>query len=673
MQTTSLLLGIHCHQPVDNFDRVLYETIEKSYRPFFEVLKNFPDFKVSVHYSGWLLEFIEKNDQKLFELMKSLSDQLEFFSGGYYEPVLASIPSKDRIAQITKLNEYIEKHFNQTPKGLWLTERVWDNSIIGDLKKCGIEYVIVDDYHFISNGYDPSNLNGYFITEEGGEQIGLFPISQALRYAIPFYNQNKTNDILHTFANVEGRNAAIIFDDGEKFGVWPKTYETVYEKKWLEKFLERSLKDKKIKVQTYSEFFKANKPISLAYLSTTSYQEMGEWSVSADDSLKIEELIHNNPGVSQYVKGGIWKNFFSKYQESNWIHKRVLELSKKQMESKTYKDALYRAECNDVLWHGVFGGIYLPNLRDNAYKYILKCENILNNSFEVLDIDCDGYEEYKYNKGSLLTIISPKQGGQIFELDIKDKAFNLQNTLTRYKEAYHSKIEVSEEEPETEEIDISTIDIENDDIETIHSNTLYVDEEVPLNYDWYLKKSSVDHISNDSFTIENFEETKFWEYGDFANQPYEVVKSDEKSLKLVREGGVHKEIKHDTKITKKYKFKKKQINLELKVETKDKAALKYINEWNLHFMDIKQLSFNKQQLDDNIVLNTSKLVIEDFELNKALIFEFDNIIEIYICKTNSISQSEKGVDFTLQGISFAFIFELLDELDEKISFKVEDL
>ena len=270
MKKTSLLLGIHCHQPIDNFDWVLFETIEKSYRPFFEVLKKFPEFKLSVHYSGWLLEFIEKNDKELFELMKSLSGQLEFFSGGYYEPVLASIPSKDRIAQITKLNKYIEKHFNQTPKGLWLTERVWDNSIIRDLKECGIEYVIVDDYHFIANGYDSSNLNGYFITEEGGDEIALFPINQALRYAIPFYNQNKTNELIQSFADDEGKNAAVIFDDGEKFGVWPKTHETVYEKQWLETFLKRTLDDEKIKTETFEEFYQNNQAIALAYLPTVS-------------------------------------------------------------------------------------------------------------------------------------------------------------------------------------------------------------------------------------------------------------------------------------------------------------------------------------------------------------------------------------------------------------------
>ena len=671
MKKTSLLLGIHCHQPIDNFDWVLFETIEKSYRPFFEVLKKFPEFKLSVHYSGWLLEFIEKNDKELFELMKSLSGQLEFFSGGYYEPVLASIPSKDRIAQITKLNKYIEKHFNQTPKGLWLTERVWDNSIIRDLKECGIEYVIVDDYHFIANGYDSSNLNGYFITEEGGDEIALFPINQALRYAIPFYNQNKTNELIQSFADDEGKNAAVIFDDGEKFGVWPKTHETVYEKQWLETFLKRTLDDEKIKTETFEEFYQNNQAIALAYLPTVSYQEMGEWSVGADDTLKLEELHKSNPADARFIKGGIWKNFFTKYQESNWIHKRALALSKNQLDKKSYKEALYKTQCNDVLWHGVFGGIYLPNLRDNAYKYIIECERILDKEFEILDIDMDGYEEYKYNKEKLLTIISPKQGGQIYELDIKEDNFNLQNTLTRYKEAYHSKIQVGEEEQS--EIDISNIDIENDDIETIHSNILYVDEEIPLHYDWYFKKSAIDHICDEHFNMESFETNSFREYGDFANQVFEVNYSDKKNLSLQRDGGIYSDIKYPTSVKKEYKFKKKEIILNTFVQTELKEQMKYINEWNLHFSDLEQITFNKTVLEDNLILSTSRLIIEDFTLNKNLIFEFDNIIEIYICKTNSISQSEKGVDLTLQGISFAFVYELLDECQNSISFKIENM
>lgn len=238
---TSLLFGIHCHQPIDNFDRVVYEIIEKSYKPFFNILKLYPKFKCSVHFSGWLFEFIEKNDTELFNLIKELSPQIEFFTGGYYEPILASIPSKSRVEQINKLSSFIQKNFNQKPRGLWLTERIWDDSIIDDLNHCNIDYVIVDDYHLIAAGFDKNSLKGYFITENSNNNLALFPINKDLRYIIPFAPINETMEKLNSFANEDGKNAAIIFDDGEKFGVWPKTYEKVYEKEWLKNFFKSVL------------------------------------------------------------------------------------------------------------------------------------------------------------------------------------------------------------------------------------------------------------------------------------------------------------------------------------------------------------------------------------------------------------------------------------------------
>jgi len=676
--STNLLLGVHCHQPIDNFDYVIDDAIQKSYKPFFETLEKFPTFKISVHFSGYLLEYIEKNDSELFSLMKKLSPQIEFFTGGFYEPVLASIPSKDRIAQIKKLNKYIKKHFNQTPIGLWLTERVWENAIIKDLKKCGVEYVIVDDYHISTSGADTSNLNGYFITEDSGESIGVFPISQTLRYAIPFYPLSETNEILHSFCNDEGKNAAIIFDDGEKFGIWPKTYETVYEKKWLEKFCKQTIEDKSINIQTFKEFFKNNKPLSLTYLPTVSYFEMGEWSSNANDGKKIQNLIKHNPGNEKFIRGATWKNFLVKYQESNWIQKRFMELSKKQFDNKEYLEALYKAQCNDVLWHGVFGGIYLPNLRDNAYKYIIECEKQLFTSNEKIDIDLDGFDEYKYCTDTLLSIISAKNGGQIFELDILEDNFNLQNTLTRYEETYHKDIQFKQ--PQEEELE-EAIEIENEDeeeIATIHDNTLIVDKDISLDYDWYLKKSVIDHIVPTQITIEEFSKNHFKEYGDFANQAYEQKKQSKKKLHLLRDGGIYNEVKHDTQLNKKYSFKDNKIVVEIQLDTDDKSnEYLYLQEWNLHFANLKDLSFNGVYLDSeeqhsNIEIISDHLVIKDKYLNKTINFTSKNIQKIFISSINSISQSEKGVDITNQGVSIGFLYKLKAELNLELTFNIEN-
>ena len=43
--------------------------------------------------------------------------QVEMIGGGYYEPILISIPPEDRREQIERLGDYIEKHFGQRPSG----------------------------------------------------------------------------------------------------------------------------------------------------------------------------------------------------------------------------------------------------------------------------------------------------------------------------------------------------------------------------------------------------------------------------------------------------------------------------------------------------------------------------------------------------------------------------
>src|SRR5665648_233181 len=116
--TTKLLFGIHMHQPIDNFDWVIKHGVEVCYGPFFEVMSQYPEFRFSVHCSGWLMEQIEQFHPKLFQQIMTLAKKgsIEFFSAGYYEPILSVIPSRDRVTQINMLNDSIKSNFNQRPK-----------------------------------------------------------------------------------------------------------------------------------------------------------------------------------------------------------------------------------------------------------------------------------------------------------------------------------------------------------------------------------------------------------------------------------------------------------------------------------------------------------------------------------------------------------------------------
>ena len=670
------LFGIHMHQPVDNFKEAVDEAVEKCYKPFFEVLKKFPEFKIALHCSGWLLDYIKKNYIEVFLNIKKLSDYgtIEFFTAGFYEPVLSSIPSIDRISQIEKLNKYIKKEFSKIPKGAWLTERVWEDSLINDFVACKVSYAMVDDYHFCASGFDSKNLDGYYFSENDAKKLALFPISKKLRYAIPFKNVTEViQDIKELYKTKQ--SVAIIFDDAEKFGLWPGTYEWVYEKGWLEEFFTTVLKDKSIECMHFNEYYQKQKAKGIAYLQNVSYYEMGEWSLRAKDAIILEKIQTKTKEVygddtDKFVKGGTWKNFFVKYDESNRLHKRMLEVSKNKVKNKKFLDSLYKLQTNDVFWHGVFGGLYLPNLRDNAYSYLCECENIRykkKEAVEINDIDMNGYDEVKIIKNNFIIRFDSHYGGQMVEFLQRDKKFNYQNTLTRREESYHQKM--------IEKQKTSKIKKSKDEIETIHNKEIEVDKEIKdaLSFDWYIKNSFIDHISNETFTMENFKRCSFWEYGDFANQPFELIK-DKNKIVFKREGGIYFDEKYDTIITKKYQFLKEGIAFDIKINSKSEKEYLYALEFNLHFADLKNVFYDDISLLDDIKFeNIKEFFLIDKYTKKKLSFSLNLPFKLLMTPLNTVSQSEKGFELMAQGVSFALIFPFCRNFEVNGVLKVENV
>jgi len=219
MEKVAFLFCVHNHQPVGNFPHILEDAYEKAYRPFIEVLKKYPFMKVSIHFSGVLWDFFEESHPEFLETLKKLvkKGQLEMMTGGYYEPILAVIPDEDKVGQIRKLTQAIQGQMGTVPTGMWLAERVWEPHLPKFLVEAGVEYITIDDYHFKKSGLRDEDLSGYYLTEEEGKVLKVFPGSETLRYIIPFHPPEETLEYL---ARLRGSSHAAIFaDDGEKFGI----------------------------------------------------------------------------------------------------------------------------------------------------------------------------------------------------------------------------------------------------------------------------------------------------------------------------------------------------------------------------------------------------------------------------------------------------------------------
>jgi len=539
---------IHNHQPVGNFDFVVEDAYQKAYWPFLRLLNEYPAIKMTIHNSGFLLEWIVKKHPEYIELMKEMvkRGQVEVMGGGFFEPILAVIPERDRIAQIKMMAHRIEELFGARPTGLWLAERVWEPTLPGTLNAAGVEYALVDDFHFIKAGLRPEALGGYFITEDQGKIVKLFPGSEALRYLMPFRDVAELEGYFDGLKdNAPQGYAAIYGDDGEKFGVWPGTHKLVFKDGWLKRFFEMIGAMKDVKSLTLGRYADEAKPLGRVYLPTCSYMEMGEWSLPVEaakeyhDTRESSDDGKSGKALRRFMQGGTWRGFFAKYPESNWMNKRMLSasglLEKKRAENTLSAEALeeaatylYKAQCNDAYWHGIFGGLYLPHLRTEVYKNILFAEDILSEghhgepSVELADVDADGHEEVIIRGGDSALFISPRHGGAAFEFDSESLHINAMNVLSRWPEAYHEKVLALSDEDEDK----------SDGAKSIHDSVKSKEKGIKrfLITDSMRRGSLVDRFIPRGETHEAFVKGTCCDAGDFAEAEYEVKSTERGAL-----------------------------------------------------------------------------------------------------------------------------------------------
>jgi len=538
MDKVFFLFCVHNHQPVGNFLHVLENAYQKAYRPFIEILKEYPFMKISIHYSGVLWDFFKENHPDFLDTLKELvrKGQLEMMTGGYYEPILAVIPDEDKVGQIEMLNQTIQATMGTSPRGLWLSERVWEPHLPKFLVRAGVEYITIDDYHFKKAGLKEEELNGYYLTEDEGKVIKVFPGCEKLRYIIPFHPPEETLEYL---SSLRGESRAAIFaDDGEKFGVWPYTYQSVYEEGWLVRFFQMIGENLSwIEPMSLGTYASRYKPLGRIYLPCSSYMEMDEWSLPTEAMVeygKVIERLKENPDgneIRRFIKGGFWRNFFAKYPESNDLHKRILHLSERikdkirkkafsKLKSKNAIVHLYRAQCNDGYWHGVFGGLYLPHLRHALYENLIRAETLYDQlrytrkewvEAERLDLNGDGEEEVLLKNPKVIFLFG-NPGGSLLEMDDRPKAFNILNIISRRKEGYHKKL------LENRKMDMG------EGLRTIHeifdSKESNLDQY--LHFDSYRKACFLDHFLSEEVDFDSFRRGEFKEGGDFIKNPYRI-------------------------------------------------------------------------------------------------------------------------------------------------------
>jgi len=460
-----LVLLIHAHQPVGNFDAVLQRIYEQSYLPFLELLAKHPSVRIGLHYSGPLLEWLEERHPKFIAQLTQLvtRGQVEIIGGGYYEPILISIPQRDQMTQIRLMRDDLSKKFGAAPCGAWLAERVWEPNLPAVLAASGVEYTLLDDVHFQAAGIELEDMFGYYIAEDRGAKVKVIPGLKSLRYLVPFHDVLEIIDFLRGAAERHPGGMAAMGDDCEKFGGWPGTYVHCYENGWLERFYSALEENREWLVTTPpGEYLAEHPPLGRAAPPAASYTEMMEWVLPLRARRQLASLEAEFSGraeVLRFLRGGIWRGFLCKYPEVNLLHKKMLRVSKKlhtahgnAAAARKIADArkcLLRAQCNDAYWHGVFGGLYAPHLRTELWRELIRAECALESlsgrrankvRSERTDFDADGLEEIYLTAPNFSAVVKPDDGATVAALDFRPTAVTIINSLQRRPEAYHARL-----------------------------------------------------------------------------------------------------------------------------------------------------------------------------------------------------------------------------------------
>ncbi len=669
---TRLFLGlvIHNHQPVGNFPWVFQEAFDKAYEPFLSLLEAHPSVRVALHYSGPLVDWMLENQPGFFDRLAALvgRGQVEMVSGGYYEPIMPSIPAKDRLGQLEKMNRFLEERFGVRPTGAWVAERVWEPDLPKFYAQAGLRWVVLDDSHFLLAGLDESQLLGYYVTEDEGHMVKVFASLKDLRYSIPWREVDDVITWLKEHASDNGTTIAVMGDDGEKFGLWPETYKHCWSNGWMERFF-GALEENSDWLLTIpvGEFAEAFPPLGTVYLPCASYPEMMTWSLPPESAYRFERLVKEAESTGRrdllrYLHAGFWRNFNARYPEINALHKKMLYVHRKAHEAvrqgadKRVLEKLWEGQCNCPYWHGVFGGIYIPDIRSANYRCLIEAENMADAYVgslplaRVEDYDCDGSAELILEGTGFNVYIKPRSGGGIVEWDIRGPAHNLAAALSRRPEAYHmAALEAVQSVPEGRALNIHEV------LKLKEANLLS-----EIRYDAYPRICGVEHLLDPSLAPEDIEAGDLRNSITLATLPWEVVKVDVSPNPLAR-----LEWRSHISVTKEFSINGGLLRVAYLLVNPgdDPVATRLASEWNLNLLaggnptafgtiDGRRVRLDSRELFDHV----PAFEMQNQSIGVDLEVRLSPPAQLWMMPLETVSSSEGGLERLYQATTLVAVW-----------------
>jgi len=335
--------------------------------------------------------------------------------------------------------------------------------------------------------------------------------------------------------------------------------------------------------------------------------------------------------------------------------------------------ALYRGQCNCPYWHGLFGGLYLSNLRHAVYSNLIEAgrmaDAVLHRGkawveLKQVDFFAQMRKDFVVETKDLFAIITPYAGGSVAEIDFKPSCFNLSNVMTRRREEYHQKILDAAGKPEAA----------GGEILSIHDRVVFKEKNLDkkLVFDPYTRQSFMEHILAEKPSIDDFRSGKTAQNGASTNAAYTVTRSECKGgtakLVLSRDAlAPSGATASPLYLRKTYEIsgEKPEITCELSVTNRGREKVDFFLgvEWNLtllaadaldRYIVVNNEKYMMNQTGSNTRVKKWSVTDEYFKLRAE--FKTSVPAELLRYPIETVSQSEDGFESNYQGTCFIALF-----------------
>ncbi len=257
---------LHFYQPPTADNETVIEAAEKSYKRIISALERNPDIKMTLNFSGCVLEKLSQlgfND--LISSIKKLaaSEQIELTGTAAFHPILPLLPPAEIERNIKVNQDIFEKFFGHDlkPKGFFLPELAYSQPTAKIIKKSGFDWIMLDQISAQGRLEDDFNFSRLYLDKTSDLKI-FFRSRQLSQSYVP----KTIFDLINS-----GKPAlAITATDAELYGLRHADFSATFEK---------LLKRPELETKTISQFLNGLKD------STDISPVASSWE-STEDELK---------------------------------------------------------------------------------------------------------------------------------------------------------------------------------------------------------------------------------------------------------------------------------------------------------------------------------------------------------------------------------------------------